>query len=49
MQIDLNNDAFLSYLFEKIGFCMLSDLDEEELTDFLTELYNNFIITKKTN
>lgn len=47
MQIDLNNDAFLSYLFQEIGFCMLSDLGEEELTDFLTKLYDNFIITKK--
>lgn len=47
MKIDINNDKFLSYLFENIGFCMLSDLDEEELTDFLTELYKNFTIIKK--
>lgn len=44
--IDLDTDPVLAFLFKKIGNCMLADLQEEELIDFLTEFYKKFIIIK---
>lgn len=38
---------FLDFLFSLIGSCQLQDLDEDELQDFLDQLYANYKIIKK--
>ena len=43
---ELDQQEFLEFLFSLIGSCSLGQLNEEELADFIHQLFSNYNVKK---